>query len=415
MSATTLVAPEHRHSTIRVLTIGSAGFAVLTALTYALKISWVAPIPHDATTLVVGRDFLNFWMYGRAAWMPDPERFYDPQIYNDTLTAFLGPDYPGQNWSYPPSIMLAAATFGKLPYLWALAIWTALGLAIFIAVARRQLADRALLVPVLCSPAAMFCLMSGQSSFITTAMLLTIMAVLDRRPVFAGILIGLLSLKPQLGLLFPVMLIASGRWRVFVAATVTTLVIVAATAAIFGPQSWIDFVTEGIPVQNLVLVDPQRVGTPFYPTIFMNVRGAGLSYAVAMTVQACFSAFAVAAVAFAFRYRRDADPLTLNGLFFACAICAVPYLLSYDVLTLTCVATMMLASGRLDARGEIVAKLVFWLPLLQIGLGQFHIPGPALIPPVFAVVLLLRLVKSADTRQRDESDAAARVALGAAS
>ncbi len=39
-------------------------------------------------------------------------------------------------------------------------------------------------------------------------MLLTIMAVLDRRPALAGILIGLLPLKPQLGLLFPVMLAA---------------------------------------------------------------------------------------------------------------------------------------------------------------------------------------------------------------
>ena len=45
-------------------------------------------------------------------------------------------------------------------------------------------------------------------------MLITIFAWLDRRPVAAGVLIGLLTLKPQLGILFPVMLIASARWRV---------------------------------------------------------------------------------------------------------------------------------------------------------------------------------------------------------
>ena len=85
---------------------------------------------------------------------------------------------------------------------------------------------------------------------------------------------------------------------------------------------------KGIPVQNLVLVDPDRIGTPFFPPIFMNVRGTGASYAIAMTVQACFSAFAIGAVFFAFRYRKDADPQLLAALFFACSICAVPYLLS---------------------------------------------------------------------------------------
>jgi hypothetical protein len=49
-------------------------------------------------------------------------------------------------------------------------------------------------------------------------MLLTIFAWLDRKPLPAGIPLGLLTPKPQLGALFPVMLVASGRWRVFLVA-----------------------------------------------------------------------------------------------------------------------------------------------------------------------------------------------------
>jgi hypothetical protein len=286
-----------------------------------------------------------------------------------------------------------------LGYLPALLAWTVLGLTIFISVARHRIDDRRLFIPLLFSPAAIFCLMSGQSSLVTAAMLLTIVACLDRRPVLAGVLIGLLTLKPQLGLLFPVMLIASGRWRVFAAAAVTTLLIAGATAALFGPQVWIDFVVKGLPVQNMVLVDPERVGTPFYPTIFMNVRGTGASYAVAMTIQACFSAFALGAVFFAYRFRRNADPQLLSALFFACSICFVPYLLSYDTLTLTCFAAMLLANGKLDMRGQTLAKLVYWLPLIQIGLGQFHIPGPALIPAAFAAFLVTRLNPAGDRQQ----------------
>lgn len=381
--------PSNRgRDALRVLLGAGTIFAVLTAGYYVWSASWSSPFPRDGSTLVVGRDFLNFWMYGRAAWTPDPGRLYDVTLYRDALAAFLGDHYPGQNWSYPPSIMLIAAWFGRLPYLSALAIFTALGLAVFVAVTRWRLADARIVAAVLVSPAAVFCLISGQSSFLTAALLLTVFAWLDRRPLLAGALIGLLTLKPQLGILFPVILAASGRWRVFAAASVTAIVLVAASAAWFGPQAWIDFIYNGLPVQNLVLADPDRIATPYYPTVFMNVRGTGARYAVAMIVQAISAIFAVGTAIYAFRYRGKADPLVLTALFLACAISAVPYLLSYDLVAITCVAAALLASGRLDRIGQTVAKLVYWLPLIQIVLGTWHMPGPALIPPAFALVLL---------------------------
>ncbi|MEA2952293.1 MAG: hypothetical protein QOJ96_1813 [Alphaproteobacteria bacterium] len=391
-SATLPNLSKENRELVRDFLIFATLFFVLITISYFATISWVDPIPRDRTTLVVGRDFLNFWMYGRAAASAEPSLFYDPQAYNTVLFAMLGNDYPGQNWSYPPSLMLLAAPFGQLSYLTALSVWTVMGLLILIPVARRQLNDPRLLLALFFSPAAMFCLMSGQSSFITAAMLITIFIWLDRRPLLAGVLIGCLTLKPQLGLLFPIMLAASGRWRVFASASVTTMVIVAITTVLFGPQMWIDFVLKGLPVQNnMVLADPEFVATPFYPTIFMNVRGTGASYAVAMVVQLFFSAFAVAAVAWAFRCRKQADPHLLLALFLACSICASPYLLAYDVLPLTFAALLLLDRDKLDGPGRRLAQLVYWLPLLQIGLGMVHIPGPALVPACFAVYLLFRL------------------------
>jgi hypothetical protein len=82
---------------LRLLIGASAGFVVLTAALYAWMISWGGPFPRDGSSLVVGRDFLNFWMSGRAAWTPDPSRFYDPFLYRDALAALLGAGYPGQN------------------------------------------------------------------------------------------------------------------------------------------------------------------------------------------------------------------------------------------------------------------------------------------------------------------------------
>jgi len=236
-----------------------------------------------------------------------------------------------------------------------------------------------------------FCIISGQSSLITAAMLVTIFAWLDRGPIVAGILIGLLTLKPQLGILFPVILIASGRWRVFASAAVTTFIIAGVTALVFGPQVWIDFATNGLATNNLVLADPERIATPFYPTVFMNLRGIDLPYGIAMAAQLCVSAGAVGIVAWAFRFRRDANPLMLMALFLACSIAAVPYMLSYDTLGLAFAALLLLGAGSLDGAGRRFVQLVYWLPLIQMVFGNWHVPGPALIAPVFAIYVLARL------------------------
>ena len=381
---------EHRDA-IRAFAYLGAFFFVAVAIAYVLTASWNHPIPRDGTTLVVGRDFLNFWMYGRAAATANPSQFYDALIYNRELTALLGAGYPGQNWSYPPSVMILAAPFGQLSYLTALLCWTVLGVVIFLWVARRHLTDPRLLVALVLSPAAMLCIIAGQNSLITVAMMVGIFACLDRRPILAGVLIGLLTLKPQIGLLFPIMLAASGRWRVFFVAAATSIAIAGLTAALFGSQAWVDFVVKSIPTQNLALADAARIATPFYPTIFMNLRGIDLSYSLAMAVQACFSLLAAGAVFWAYRFRRAADPLVLMALFFACSISASPYLLSYDTLAMTFAALMLLEAGKLDAPGRRIAQLVYWLPMLQIGLGTLYIPGPALIAPAFAAYLVMRL------------------------
>ena len=364
---------------------------VLTVIAYACTTDWSGSIPRDGTTLAVGRDFLNLWMYGRAAFSAEPGLFYDLAAYRDALQTLLGMELNGQNWSYPPSLLFLAAPFGQLGYLPALACWTVLGVGLFLAVARRHVSDWRILIPIAISPAALFCLVSGQSSYLTAAMLIAIFALLDRRPVMAGVLIGLLTVKPQLGILFPFMLMASGRWRIFAVAAVTSLVLAAITAAVFGAQVWIDFVVKGLPVQGLVLADPERIATPFFPTVFMNLRGIDLGTTAAMATQAVFSAAALAATVWAFRFRSQADPALLRALFMACSVSASPYLLSYDLLPLTFAAVALLAAGRLDPPGRRLAQLVYWTPALQLALGTYHLPGPALIAPAFAAYLVMRL------------------------
>jgi hypothetical protein len=386
----TVVSERNREFLRGFLILGALAFAGM-VIAFYWKTQWLVRFPRDATMLVVGRDFLNFWMYGRAAFLHEPAQFYDLATYNHALAAMLGANYPGQTWSYPPHIMLVAAPFGLLPYMPALLCWTALGCFALYLAGRRQLNDAWLFVAVIVSPAAIFGLMSGQSSFLTTAMLLAIFAQLDKRPVLAGVLIGLLTMKPQLGLLLPVMLVASGRWRVFATAAAAALALFALASVLFGSTVWLEYWRIGLPAQNEVLRDTSVLATHLMPTLFMNAHFAGASYRAAMAIQAVFSILAAATVFWAFRFHRKANPQVLQALFFACSIGATPYLMGYDALPLAFASVALLANGDLDSTGRRLAQLAYWLPFVQLAFADLHIPAGAFVAPAFAAYLGLKI------------------------
>lgn len=370
------------------LLFGGALFVLLT-LAYLGTTHWSLPFPRDKVGLVLGRDFLNLWMYGRAVFEPDPARFYDVAIYNDELAKLLGDGYPGQNWPNPPSALVVMAPFGLLGYFPALLAWFVAGLLAFWLAVHRDVADPRIVAVMLLSPAALLCVMSGQSSLLTTAALFAIFAWIDERPLASGILIGLLTVKPQLGVLFPIALIASGRWRVFGWAALTTLVLLALSVAIGGWESWHAYIVKALPLQREVLGDITGAAMPFHPTIFMNMRGLVGNHA-GEAIQLVFTAAAVVTVALAFRLARPGDA-RLPALLFACTVSASPYMGAYDLLPLTTAAVVLLAAGHLDSLGRRLAQLVFWTPALQLLFGNLQLPGPGFIAPAFAAYLALKM------------------------
>ena len=108
---------------LRALCLLGGALFVLTLVTYLFTTNWAGAFPRDKATLVLGRDFLNLWMYGVAAFTPDPARFYDVPTYNAELATLLGPGYPGQNWPNPPTALVVMAPFGVLAYFPALLAW----------------------------------------------------------------------------------------------------------------------------------------------------------------------------------------------------------------------------------------------------------------------------------------------------
>src|SRR5207253_7794896 len=72
----------------------------------------------------------------------------------------------------------------------------------------------------------------------------------------AGILFGLLTYKPHLGLVLPFALLALGAWRAIFAGTVTAIVLVGTSVAVFGLEPWRSYFELTAPLRS----EERRVG-----------------------------------------------------------------------------------------------------------------------------------------------------------
>ena len=151
------------------------------------------------------------------------------------------------------------APLSHLPYLWSCAIWLLLtGLAYLFAMLK-VLPHRLTILLALAAPTAMFNVIETETGFMVAALIGFALAMLERRPMLAGLAIGLLTMKPQFGLLFPFILIASGNWRGFWSAAATALVIAAVTCLVFGPAVWSVYLHSMPTVGAAVLGEGDRV------------------------------------------------------------------------------------------------------------------------------------------------------------
>jgi hypothetical protein len=153
----------------------------------------------------------------------------------------LSPEHKGMLWLNPPHGLLLAAPMAGAPYgaakLTLLAL-TILSLAAIGVLARAPLwAIAALIV----SPAAFASLLVMQTGPLIALGLLAAFMLAATRPVAAGLILALLTVKPQYGLIAPVFLIALGHWRAIGWAVLFSAALAAISVAAYGAAPWAAF------------------------------------------------------------------------------------------------------------------------------------------------------------------------------
>ena len=307
---------------------------ILLAVAVLASVIWIALADGlvDRNDKPIGTDFSNVWAAGKLVLDGRPEAPYDPVLQHAAeREAFGGRPVPFFGWHYPPLFLIVAAALALLPYGWALLVWTAFGMAAYLATLRAILPRPETMLVALAFPATFVNLGHGQNGFLTASLLGGALLLLDRRPLVAGLLIGLLAYKPQFGVLIPLVLVATARWQVIAAAAATVLVACAGTFALFGGKVWTAF-AHSTEFTRVVVLEAGDTGWEKIQSIFSAVRMWGGSIELAYAAQAALALGLAVSLIWLWR-SRAADDLKAAALACGCLL-ATPYVLDYDLVVL---------------------------------------------------------------------------------
>ena len=280
----------------------------------------------------LGSDFVNYWMGGRLALLGRLDALYDVAAYNLLLQEWFSPVIRMMNFSYPPHALLMLAVFGALPYFAALILWSVFGAIGFAAVAlgRRPASTQwALLAAVALAPILWVNIVFGQMGLWLAILFVGALRALPTRPVLAGILAGMLTIKPQLGLLLPLLMLATSAWRAIGAAIITALAMVALSVVAFGTAPWHTYLTETMPFQwqFIELMNGFyrfQMITPYTALYFVGVPAqAALAIQIASSLVIALTTILVA--------RSDAPWALKCAVVALGSVLMVPYVLAYDL------------------------------------------------------------------------------------
>ena len=322
----------------------------------------------------ISGDFVSFWTAGQLALEGRAADAYREQPHFLAQLALHGdPGWGYLAFFYPPFFLLLSAGFALLGYFPALCLWLATTCAGYVAALRALVPKRLrdggpIWALFLGYPAVMINAGFGQNGFLSTALLGGAAVWLDRRPALAGVCLGCLAYKPQLGLIVPLALAVAGRWRCFAVAAATVAVLAAVATLAFGTDIWPAFMADMAVARRNWLEPANPQYLQYFATVYGAVRLHGGSLALAYGAQAVVSVAAAFLLVRALRQRASARSGGAEGAAIAaCVPFCSPFMLEYDLVVLAVPMVWLLGEALRDGfrRGEAVALVgAFLTPVL---------------------------------------------------
>jgi hypothetical protein len=369
-----------------------------------------------------GGDFIGFWNAAHRVRHGDFAAIYDPDTWQSILSITKGPI--SISWFvYPPFTLFGLWPLGDTTYNEAVAAWSLVPLPFYVVLMvllakRSGLAvganprgaldwSRVQAYAVLIAFSLPFVganLFSGQTGTIIAVFFLGAAYFWPTRPLLAGICIGLLAIKPQMGLLMPFALMASGQWRIIVAAAATVLSLIVLSTLWLGAAIWMDYFRMSLLFGQLIGAGYDQI-RQLAVGPYVSLLGAGMPAALAGFFHVVVSVVVLIAIVHTFwrwnssRQQAENDDGRRDlrlALLAAGTLLITPYSLSYDTpLLMLSVVPLLARSWRQGWDGiELAAlTLLLILPYAQLLAVGTHVPFACLTLLLWFGVLYRRFQK----------------------
>lgn len=355
------------------------------------------------TPRLLDKDFGNYWIGAREALAGQGTALFDPVHYQRLLAETFPASQVARNWSYPPHFLLMIWPLGLLPYPIAYLLFQLVTGALFWAAARAAVPHvRPLDLALGVSGLALVNINAGQNGFLIGAFILGAVALRDRAPFIAGLLIACLTVKPQLGLLIPLILLLEKRFMIFAGAAIGTLALTGVSILLFGMEAWRGYFAGTADMQQTVLTEWEGIFQWMMPTLFSGLRALGVSPAAAGWAQVPLSITMLAAVVFV-AWRRSLPGALRLAIYAAASILVTPYAFVYDlgfVVVLVLGVAFSLPLSLAERSGLII--LTGLSPVLFMGAWLAFIPAaPLMMMALFVWLFLLSIRQPGDNAQQN--------------
>ncbi len=376
---------DHLFPPRRLLMFGAASCASYAAV-FAIYLvgQWLSDVSGPPGFI----DFVCFWMGGRFSVSGAAASAYDYATFVAAQTSFVTAprdDLPYHGFPYPPMMLLFITPLGLLPYAAAFAVWIVATGSVYLFAIYRIVPRKTAVLLALASYAVPTNLYLGQTGFFVAGLLGLSLFFMARRPLLAGVCLGLLTCKPQFGLIFPVVLLVTWQWRVILGACLSaSLLIVAATVA-YGVPIWRAYsLTFGGSKLETLLPDGLQA---FMQTVFGLMVWADFGVGMRWGVHIAAVVLTTTLVCIIF-WRPVSDNLKAAALGIA-ALAATPYMLAYDLTALSVPVAFLVREGLRSGflPGERLA-------LLGCG-GLLFLLRQMPVGPVILMILMAMVVRRA--------------------
>lgn len=294
-------------------------------------------------------------------------------LYDRAYFQALFPHMTGLLWLYPPTMLIFLEPFGALAYGDAKLIWVLINFIGVVAAAYYCSKENIVLAALaVLSPAFYVVLYTGQLSVVFAILLAAGLVYSKTRPLLAGLCLGLLSVKPQLGLLVPFFLVFNGAWRAFFSAGVVATLLCVGALMFYGVEVWTAFLRSIVSTHIAFSQTAEMNGR----VAFIDVlRLAGITPAVSLAI--AFTGLGLSLMTIRSAISNGASMRALSALTMMLIVVTAPYLWIYEWVFVM-LATLLFFSTKpvlLRKSAHVVFLCLWYAPLLPyLGGGLNYAP-----------------------------------------